>query len=398
MKRTLPYLLFILFSATIFATEIVKEDGLPRIFIDTKNKVSIDSREKEIPGTMTWQENAAEKEREPLAITVRCRGNSSFNDMPKHSYRVHGEKKFSPPGMAPHRDWALVTNYADRSMIRNRITYTLARELGADFAPRTLDVELFINGKYEGVYLLVETPKVSEKRINIKASEYLVEVDNKYHPKDVVVFDREKRPFNIKYPKHPDEKQIAGVKKRIENFEAYLYNEFPSESTLENLSQQMDLEDYFRFYWIQEVSKNPDLFLSSTYFTLRDDGKIHMGPIWDFDAAYGIYPKKTIPMEWHARKRGWNKRLFMNTAFKAAAREYWNNHHKVFESMLDSMEVFARQLTPAAENNYRRWDILQDTTNRFHHKKYGNYGETVLSLKTWYRQRMEWIDKALDKE
>lgn len=300
--------------------------------------------------------------------------------------------------MSEHKDWALITNYADRSLIRNKLTYKLARDLGFPYSPDSRDVELYINGSYEGVYLLAETIKASKNRVNIDEQSFLVEVDYKHHEKDVIVYNEEKRPFNIKHPKQPSKKQIEAFQKNINAFEKYLLQEFSKDSTLGNLSQWIDIEDYLRFYWIQEVSKNPDLFLSSTFFTWSPKEPIRMGPVWDFDAAYGIYPKGTTPMEWSSRKRGWNKMLFQNRDFRIAAKEYWIRNRKIFDGMLDSIDVFSQQLSPAAENNYRRWPILQDTENKFHLKKYNNYLDAANALKRWYKQRIEWIDKAIDKK
>ena len=334
----LIFLLTLWGMAFCFGTEDYPFAGLPRLFISTEKSVPVMDRENEIEGMLEIQEDSAVGPKDARAITIRCRGNSSFKDMPKHSFRLHSKKAFSLLGLPAHKNWVLVTNYADRSLVRNKVTYALASALGAKGSPMTLDVELFINGSYEGVYLLTETPK------------------------DVV-----RRKF------------LSGA--------------YPDADGVGKLSRWIDLEGYLRYYWIHEFSKNPDIFLTSTYFTWKEGEPFYMGPVWDFDVAYGIFPKETTYRGWLARGNGWNRALFKNPAFREAAWDYWKRYRAVFESVLDSVGVFAERLAPAAENNYRRWPILQDTQNRFHSGRFKNYGEAVLSLKRWIRFRLNWIDE-----
>lgn len=387
------FLLTLWGMAFCFGTEDYPFAGLPRLFISTEKSVPVMDRENEIEGMLEIQEDSAVGPKDARAITIRCRGNSSFKDMPKHSFRLHSKKAFSLLGLPAHKNWVLVTNYADRSLVRNKVTYALASALGAKGSPMTLDVELFINGSYEGVYLLTETPKDVARRTGLDETDYLVEIDAKYYPDDIVFFDRAKRPFNVKSPKSATPEQVAKIQRQVDEFEKFLSGAYPDADGVGKLSRWIDLEGYLRYYWIHEFSKNPDIFLTSTYFTWKEGEPFYMGPVWDFDVAYGIFPKETTYRGWLARGNGWNRALFKNPAFREAAWDYWKRYRAVFESVLDSVGVFAERLAPAAENNYRRWPILQDTQNRFHSGRFKNYREAVLSLKRWIRFRLNWIDE-----
>ena len=50
----------------------------------------------------------------------------------------------------------------------------------------------------------------------------------------------------------------------------------------------VDLDSLAKMYVLQETVKNPDAFVSSTYFYLPTNGKLTAGPVWDFDSSYGI--------------------------------------------------------------------------------------------------------------
>jgi spore coat protein CotH len=82
-------------------------------------------------------------------------------------------------GLPKDKDWALIANYADKTLMKNYLVYNLSANLGAYYSPRCEFAELFLNGEYLGVYLLTETIKIAKNRINIPKNEnrYIVEVD-----------------------------------------------------------------------------------------------------------------------------------------------------------------------------------------------------------------------------
>ena len=72
--------------------------GIPRIVIVTENYREIRDRETEIPAKLqVWGEHAPESE--ILDLTIRGRGNTSWTDMPKKSYKIEFIQKQSLLGM-----------------------------------------------------------------------------------------------------------------------------------------------------------------------------------------------------------------------------------------------------------------------------------------------------------
>lgn len=57
--------------------------------------------------------------------------------------------------MPKESDWILSASYSDKSMMNNPLTYSLSRKLGW-YAPRSMYVELVVNGEYKGVFALME--------------------------------------------------------------------------------------------------------------------------------------------------------------------------------------------------------------------------------------------------
>lgn len=131
--------------------------GIPRIVIETENRKAIVDRETEIPAKMQiWGDSTAESE--IMDLTIRGRGNSSW-EMPKKSYKIEFDKKQSMLGMPKDKDWALIANYADKTLMRNYLAYRLSAALDVFYAPRCEFAELYVNGNYLGVYLVTETIK-----------------------------------------------------------------------------------------------------------------------------------------------------------------------------------------------------------------------------------------------
>ncbi|HEX2925550.1 MAG TPA: CotH kinase family protein, partial [Ruminiclostridium sp.] len=108
------------------------------------------------------------------------RGQSSAN-FEKTPYRLelwdnkNGDAKYPIMGMPADGDWALLSPFPDKSLIRDATAYELGKSMGLQ-APRYTFVEVYLNldnqplsaDDYQGVYLLTEVLEVDKDRVNIK--------------------------------------------------------------------------------------------------------------------------------------------------------------------------------------------------------------------------------------
>lgn len=129
-----------------------------------------------------------------MATTIKLRGSSStYAD--KKSYKLKFNEKQNPLdiGDSKGKPWLLIANYSDHSLLRNFTAYHLAEKLtGMSYSPNCSSVELYLNGEYQGVYLLCEDKNVNKNRVAIEEAPdkvenngYLVEMtrydgDNKF--------------------------------------------------------------------------------------------------------------------------------------------------------------------------------------------------------------------------
>ena len=98
---------------------------IPRLVIETEDFAQIRDRFTEIPAKLQIYGKDS-PQNDILDLTIRGRGNSSFTGMPKPSYKIEFSKKQEMFGMPKDKDWALIANSADKTLLKNFITYKLA--------------------------------------------------------------------------------------------------------------------------------------------------------------------------------------------------------------------------------------------------------------------------------
>lgn len=376
--------------------------GIPRIEIETVDRLAIEDRETEIPAKLLiWGEKKAESD--TLDLTIRGRGNTSWTTMPKKSYKIEFSKKQSLLGMPKDKDWALISNYADKTLMKNYLMYRLSADLGAYYSPRCEFAELYLNGEYLGVYLVTETIKIGTNRINApKDSSYIVEFDEKYRKNEQVFFseiitgESFKKPYRVHDPKNASEETLSILEKYIREFETAL-KKFDSKKD-NNVMKWVDVDEYVKHYWVQEFSKNPDSrFYTSVYFSWTVGDVIKMGPVWDFDIAFGGQndQKTDHPEDWHTKERYWNIYIFRDAFLQNKRNNFWIDNKSLFSGVLNKIDSLRTALQNAANNNFNKWNILQSTEYVYHSQSYSSYKDAAEDLKTWIRQRMEWIDSQI---
>ncbi len=385
--------------------------GIPRIVIETENQREIKDRETEIPAKLQiWGEKAPESA--IMVLTIRGRGNSSW-DTPKKSYKIEFTNKQSILRMPEDRDWALISNYADKTLMKNYLMYHLSAKLEAYYAPRCEFVELYINNEYLGVYLLTETIKIGKNRINIPQNDnsYIVEFDAKYREDEQVIFSKilqtssNGKAFRVHTPKNATKEILSEIEKHITDFELYLKTIHSQKN--KQLEQWIDVDDYIKHYWVQEFSKNPDAwFYTSVYFSWIKGGIIKMGPVWDFDLAFGGHANelpfdeyanlgRLEPKGWYTNVFYWNNYLFNDSIFSTQTNQFWIENKNTFYDIPNYVDSLTAALYLAAINNFKKWDILQSTKYIYHRQAYNAYEGAVEDLKKWINERLQWIDKEI---
>ncbi|MBR0468264.1 MAG: CotH kinase family protein [Mogibacterium sp.] len=262
-----------------------------------------------------------------LALSfIRGRGNSTWGGA-KKPYKIKLAKREDVPddpgpdlfGMGESREWALMANARDETLIKNRITGWLGDELGLDYTPRMVPVDVYMVGKdpakgeYLGSYCLSELVQVEASRINMELPKkshtsepeitggYLLAMYNEMQdsglPETTVFKTKAGVELINEEPEYVDdelgegqEAQRAYIKRYIQELEDLIMT--PKDKFTEDVHNQiadmMDLQSLADYWFIQEFSNNGDAFVTSSTYLYKPRGdKLYWGPLWDFDMGWG---------------------------------------------------------------------------------------------------------------
>jgi len=384
---------------------------LPRVYINTEGAQPVTSKDDYIDAVVRIESEVASEVTE-VTTKIRGRGNTTWG-MPKKPYRLKLDEAASLLGMPAERNWALLANYSDKSLVRNKLGMTLGELAGLAYNPRSRYVEVYFNGQYEGVYEFFEHREVSPVRVNIDPIDkdtdtdpyaitggWFLEADWR-RDEDVcwdsslnVTFcakDPELEQEDIADPSHPSYAQFNYITTYINAAEQAL--EQPGSAWTEYLDEDAAVN----WYLVQELLRNNDANMHSSVFLYKPrGGKLFFGPLWDFDIAAGNidYNGNDSPIGWYMRTASpWHARLHENTDFTQRVFARWCELREqgVIDGLADQVDKIVAGIDRAAiDRNFQRWPILGTYVwpNSFIGQ---TYEEEVDFLKTWLTQRAEWM-------
>ncbi len=367
--------------------------NLPRVVIETEDFHDVRDRETELVSRLQIY-GAREPESEVMSLTVRGRGNSSFM-MPKYGMKLEFADKVSLFGMPRSRDWALIANFGDKTHLRNYMMTRLSEWLGARYTPRMQFVEVFLNRKYMGLYLLSETVKVAKDRVNIAEndSSFLFEKEDSKKLDSPFVTTGNNYSFHVKSPKNLSEVSAKMLTLHLNDFEQRLLGNIRRDST--TIEDWIDLDDYLLHYWVQEFSKNEDgNFARSIFMTWEKGGTIHFGPLWDFDLAFGNASREeNKPADaWYIRNYRWHDWIFRDLVVREKSKNFWKERRGTFAALIDSVPLYKDMISEAVKNEYRRWPVIKNTENWALKDPFDSYEDAVEYMVEWMEKRYAWID------
>lgn len=312
-------------------------------------------------------------------------------------------------GMHEARNWVLLANYADKSLLRTAIVFDLGKAIKADFTPEYRHVEVFLNNNYQGTYTLTEQIQVHEDRVEIeelKPSDtgldkitggYLLELDKRRDEDFIVETALRRLPFAVKSPDDITQEQYNYIQNYLTATENALYADNFADP-VEGYAKYINVESFINWFLVQELVKNQDARDYSSIFYYKDrHGKLGMGPLWDFDLSVGNvdYSVAVNPLGWWIRHGPWFARLFRDPVFVEKVRKRWDEiRHNEIEDMLKNIDVQAKKLQYAQKQNFNTWKILDRKVWPNPEIYYTHEGE-VNQVRNWLKTRIDWLDENL---
>ena len=388
---------------------VIIKTGLPVVYIDTENGRPVNSKTTEVPGILQIKGEGGYKGHAAVNCTIRGRGNTTWQ-WPKKPYLVKLENRTSLLGMPEHKRWVLLANFMDRTLMRNLVSMKVASMTSLDWTPRCVPVELVLNGKHVGSYLLIEQVRVDENRVNISEEEgFLLEsdfhYDNKvqwidYHGSSAVAGGG--IPFGIKNP-DPDvvtSAQKAYIKQYISDTANALWSSDFADPE-KGYAAWIDVDSFIDYWIVFEVMGNHELGNPGSVFFHKDvGGKLVAGPCWDFD--WGVLSYNTSP---HARtglvnrNAHWYRRLFDDPAFRSRVRVRFKELRPQFETIPAYMDECEKLLTESATLNFSMWNPAEDASMNggriINGDENMSFHDAVARLKNNFQERLDVIEKNL---
>lgn len=448
MKRILNIILALscLLPATLTAQLPFTQSNLPIVVINT-NGLPIQDEPK-IPADMgiIYHPNGQTNYLSELfdafdgKIGIERRGSTSQDLSSKTPYAMElwtaaeEDTSIALLGMPKENDWILLAPFSDKTLMRDALTYLWAGKMMA-WAPRTRYCELVLNGAYQGVYILTEKIKRDENRVAIShlnpediagdelTGGYILKIDkctgqlcdgfSSTHPfqgsNNIFPF------YQYHYPKPeditPEQKQY--IAQWMTGFEDMLAS--PNfDNPVNGYTQWIDPATFVDFLLVNELTKNVDGYRLSTFF-YKDkesvDGRMKMGPVWDFNIALGNadYCDAASPQGWALDFNQicggdfwqipfwWQRLINESDTFRSQTQERWLELRQQTlsnEQIFHDIDSIANLLSTAQARNFQLYPILSQYVwpNPFIG---GSYQAEVQHLKDWLVQRLNWMDATM---
>lgn len=422
---------------------ILSENKLPQVVINTNGVTIVD--EPKINAYITFSKEDVISYEGNIGIEIRGASSQMF---PKKSFGLETRDEndedlnVSLLGLPEEEDWILYAPYTDKSLLRNALIYDLSREMMGVYASRTVLVELTINDTYEGVYVFMEKLKRDSERIDInklKENEnsgenltggYILKIDKTagnnlgegYN--DLNSFSSQILPnyasigqeinFLYEYPKADNitQEQKTYISSYVNNFEQALSSPEFTDPIL-GYANHINVDSFIDFFLLNEISNNVDGYRLSTYIVKDKNEKLSMGPIWDFNLAFGNanycnggntnvwaykFNERCSQDFWQVPF--WWGRLMEDPVYVSKLKDRWNvlRSSTFSESIiLERLDYYYNilELSGAIETNFETWQVLN--TYVWPNNYVGEtYNDEFDYLSDWISDRLTWMDTAIN--
>lgn len=396
--------------------------NLPTVIIHTTNAEDIIVKDLYIKGIVSVISDKGTKITSD-SLDIKGRGNASW-EFTKKPYRMKLYNKVSLLGLpAVEKNWTLINNYGDKTLMRNLLAFDLSKRLDMPYTPAGKPVDVFLNGEYKGTYQLCDQIEVATGRIEVEkmkitditlpnlAGGYLIEMDAyAYQELSWFTSNRGGVPVTIKYPKDDEivPAQSAFIKTHFDLMESALYAATYTNATT-GFRKYIDTETFIRQFLIGEISGNTDTYWSTYMYKKRADDKFYFGPVWDFDIAYEN-DNRTYPINsnsnWIYASTGSSangvkamvNRIYSDPSFfnqlKSTYANYRNSGKINANALLQVVDDYAAQLDQSQKLNFTRWNMMNSLIHQ-NPRTYGSYAGEVTNVKNYITNRIVWMDNKL---
>lgn len=376
-------------------------------------------------------------------LLIHIRGNSSrYFDKKNYRLKLRTAAGSETPndlsllGMAPENDWALHGPFLDKTLVRNYMWMNISAEV-MGYAPDVRFCEVILDGDCIGVYLLMETIKEDEYRVDLSdyqegadRTSYLLLLDqaeeaaflNNYTqytyktefsvPYDNPTVVSEYSAYQVLYPQveFQTPEVMDYIQRDISRVERGLYSS-DMVAGIYDYASELDVDSFVDYYILQEFLLNNDAFTHSTYLYRDVRGKLTIGPVWDYNNMLNNYIVSFASDGLYLANRGWYGELMKDEAFVERVLDRYAQLRQGClsdEYLLNYIDQTIAYLGPAIARNDQVWGYSYDPEQLDNYQRRrpdpgqslesvnpGSYQEAVDWMKSFLLERGAWLDENL---
>lgn len=359
-------------------------------------------------------------------LDIKVRGNSTA-DPSKRAYRlkfgkdekdkVTGElikthKHDLMGGGYAKRNWALLANCFDHSLIRNALTCELGKIIGMPFNPGYCFVDLVINGDYRGTYQVTDHPEVGSHRIDIdEDKDWYIEFQGRSDMLDEPYLNIKDLPmFSIKNPDYTDAAdadKLAALKVEMEDWvkqwkSGFSYDASITQSDTKGWRAYNDEDQLLKWFLETEITADYDGYMTIKAYRATD-GKLFWGPVWDKDLAwdnYGDYTRtlgaaleNASSIRYYVYNPGRGTAILSDPRFVKRVYETYNKliEDGLEQKLLDIVDQLHQRVNQTQQLNFEKWGITTVYGGLEKYHEWTDYAQYPEQLKTFITARLAFL-------
>lgn len=413
--------------------EVTGEEGIysdiPQVYIYSNTTITTNYHdEADVSVAIIDKDGGSYEDIYDIEANIKIRGNTT-SMAPKKPWNIKLSSKEKVLGMDKGKKWCLLANAFDKSLMRNKLVYDFGLENGVTYTSQSRFVEVYLNGEFQGNYLMTEPVEAKSGRVETEAydadnNDILLELGTRNEVGvDHFTTDVLNTTFDVNDPEKGDDLTDDEVDAKISRVKTYL-NNFENELMGQDYNEilnYIDEDTFVDFYIANELFKNVDFNFSSTRFYIKRDAqgndKIYAGPLWDFDLSSGnckssyytdYYVDGVSYKGYYCQEMNWYKQLLKNENFYNKIKEKYAKLQYVIQNIYKTDSVTELSIKhilelcgDSLERNYKSknelgagWSLKNEGGDGYSYAEEANWTtweQPIEFLRDWLENRNVWL-------
>lgn len=376
---------------------------VPTLIINTPDDpdlFQIKEKENYVKAKIAIDGNGIIEDAEAIDVQIKGRGNSTWT-MPKKPMRLKFAKKTAFAGFKKAKNFVLLANFVDPSLMRNAVAMKIAQLLEIPYANHIMPCNVKFNGHDLGCFMLTEKIGINSSSVDIdELKGMLFEMSEEFDEPYKFKSDNYDLPVMVKDPDldeiSADNPQLGSPNEILEKWQAD-YNRAEALVEQNRGFEAFDLNSFVDYFLLYNICGNNEVgFPKSLYIHKEEIGEHSLykfGPVWDFDVAFNIkkYDESGVPHQIFSEGNIWMnklmKKLYKTPGFMERYKERLNYFYTdLYPELLEYFDRYAASIKAAAKVNGTLWPEdpgLRMPCNSFNHE------DEARELRKWLQERID---------